>query len=110
MVRPRLAIVPPVLSGEPLLPMTRQVFVDDKGGAWVPHAFDPQRMRYGELANGVALGWAPVPESDMVLVSMFAGNPTEPTEDAITIVLTRDGLREVIANLRSIDDQLGDPA
>lgn len=98
-------ILPP-LDGPP--PMEHAVFIDDAHRAWVPHPFLPDARRALPLRSGLAMGWTPFPEARGALVALWAGNQDSPSEQAIAVALSREGLKAFIADLQSVDRQLED--
>ncbi|WP_236576306.1 hypothetical protein [Sphingobium sp. S8] len=92
---------------EPSAPFAGPILIDDFGNGYFPHAFMPGTATALPICRGLAKGWAPAPEVGGVLLAIFAGNPDEPTDEAVATLLSRDGLRALIADLQSIDQQLG---
>ena len=88
-------------------PFAGPILIDDFGNGYFPHAFLAGAATALPICRGLAKGWAPAPEIGGVLLAMFAGNPDEPTDEALATLLSRDGLRALIADLQSIDQQLG---
>lgn len=101
-----IEIRPADQPGDRLLPLAAPVLIDPDGCGWFPHAHVPGAYVSRDIAIGIGLAWAPVPELDKVLLVLHGGNPRNPSDDAIAAVLTRDGLRGMIADLSSIAAQL----
>jgi hypothetical protein len=100
----------PGLARSPLPPMTSPVLVDDDGRAWVPAAFRAGHYALLPVCEGLALGWTPSAELGRVMLVLVGGNMAEPGDESVVTLLTRTGLRNLIADLQSIDDQLEDRA
>lgn len=90
----------------PIAPFPGPVIINDWGEVFVPHAFFPRSVTSLPLCRGAALGWAPFPEVGGVLLAVFGGNPDAPSDESMAVALSRDGLRALIADLQSIDEQL----
>jgi len=103
-MEPAVTIQPPLAARE-LPPLSTPVLLDETGSAWIPHAWRAGCFTYTPICEGIGAAWTPVPEIGKVLLAFAGGNPFAPTDEAIAIVLSRDGLRELIADLRSIDRQ-----
>lgn len=93
---------------EPLEKMSAPVLLDGAGYAWIPDAHRSGAYQHREVCNGIAIAWAPVPEIERVLLCLAGGHPLDPSDEALTVLITRTGLREIIADLQSIDAQLDD--
>jgi hypothetical protein len=81
--------------------------VNDRGEGFFPHGFFPELAVMMPICRGLGFGWTAAPEVGGILISIFGGNPDEPTDEALATTLSRDGLRALIAGLKSIDKQLG---
>jgi hypothetical protein len=92
----------------PLPPVPEPLLVDERGHAWVPHAFRQGFVTPRIVARGVGLAWWPVAEADGVILSMAAGHPGAPTEEMVVTFLSREGLRGFVRDLASIEAQLAD--
>lgn len=92
----------------PIAPFPDPVVINDWGHVFVPHAFFPRSVISLPLCRGAALGWTPFPEVAGVLLAIFGGNPDALSDESMALTLSRDGLRALIADLQSIDDQLGE--
>lgn len=100
-------VAAPTAAHEPFPPAHDPLLVDESGKAWVPHAFRVGFAAHRSIARGLGVAWWPVQEIDGVVLAIAAGNPAEPTDEAVAATLTRAGLRMLIADLQSIEDQLG---
>lgn len=85
-------------------PMTRPIIVLSSGDRCiVPHPSGFEAV--APIARGTHLAWAHAkPIGDVALVQ-FGGNG-EP--EGLVTILSRDGLRSLIADLQAIDAQMGD--
>lgn len=88
------------------LPMQGTVLYSDNGTVFVPHAFEHGRSVELPLSRGVAVSWAPCPEVDGALFILAAGNLAQPSDEAIAITLSRDGVRALARSLQLIDAQM----
>ncbi|EPR09897.1 hypothetical protein M527_07170 [Sphingobium indicum IP26] len=104
MMSPALEILPP-LADEPVPPFALPVLLDDDGRAWLPHGFRADMFTLTQVCEGIAIGWAPVPELGKVLLHFIGGNPFAPTDEALAAALSKRGLRRMIADLQSIERQ-----
>jgi hypothetical protein len=104
---PFAEILPPE-AHDALPPISAPVLLGSDGRGWIPHAHRPGMYVEREVAIGIGLAWTPVAEAGRVLLCLAGGNPRNPSDEALTVLVSRQGLREMIADLRSIDDQLGD--
>ena len=91
----------------PHAPFVGPILVNDRGEGFFPHAFCPGEVAVLPICRGLATGWTTASDVDGVLLALFAGNPDEPTDESMATLLSRDGLRALIAGLQSIDEQLG---
>ena len=91
---------------EPHAPFSSPIMVNDRGEGFFPHGFYPELAVMMPICRGLGFGWAAAPEVGGVLLSIFGGNPDEPTDEALAAALSREGLRALIAGLQSIDKQL----
>ncbi|MCP3729290.1 hypothetical protein M9978_02515 [Sphingomonas sp. MG17] len=97
-------ICPPQQPVEPLAPMREHILVGPEDGRCVvtnPSGFSA----IAPIGRGIALAWAPAPELGGVALSQFIA--LGPDRGIVTIV-SRPGLKRLIADLQSIDAQLGD--
>ena len=94
------------LLDRPCAPFAAPILVNDRGEGFFPHAFCQGEVMLLPICRGLAMGWAPAPEANGVLLSIFAGNPDTPTDESVATVLSHDGLRALIADLQSIEQQL----
>ena len=95
-----------------LPPIAAPLVVDDHGIVWLP-APDGSGSLIGSYVHaGLRMGWAPVPDLGGLLLVQWGGSASEPgfEEEGVTTFFSRDGLRRLIADLQSIDDQLEQPA
>lgn len=104
---PAVEILPPI-GAEPLAPMRDPVLVSDRGDAWMPHPFYRGMRTLLPLCEGIALAWAPCAPASGILLSLWGGNPDNPSDEAIACTISRNGLRALIRDLQSIDQQWGD--
>lgn len=91
----------------PHAPFPDPILINDHGEGFFPQAFWPGTVAVLPICRGLATGWAAAPEVEGVLLALYAGNPDEPTDESMATLLSRDGLRALIAGLQSIDEQLG---
>lgn len=98
-------ILPPIDSA-PLEPFAIPILLDEEGYAWIPHGFRAGLFMWMHVGEGAAIGWAPIPELDKALVTIWGGNPFAPTDEAIAFVISRRGLRGIIDMLTSIERQM----
>ncbi|MFD1103687.1 hypothetical protein [Sphingobium olei] len=98
-------LLPPI-AAEPIEPFSIPILLDDNGCAWIPDGFQAGCFRLLPVGEGASLGWAPIPEMNKALISIWGGNPFAPTGEAIAIAISRRGLRGIIAGLQSIDAQM----
>lgn len=107
------AIFPPH-GRDPLPPMASHVLLRGDDSAWVPHPFRPGAHVDMRLCAGVAAGWTPLPgygpNAARAIIVLGGGNPAEPTDEMIAFHISRRGLRELIADLQSVVDQMGEGA
>lgn len=98
-------LLPPI-GAEPLAPVPMQILVNENDVAWIPHAFADGWLTAQRVTRGIGLAWTPAPEVDGVLLMIAGGNPDQPTDENVTAFISRKGLRQIIADLQSIDAQL----
>lgn len=95
----------------PLAPFALPLLVRNHGRAghygWVPDVWRHGCTRYVELCEGLALGWTPAPEIDRAVLVVMGGNPAAPSDDHVAATLSREVLRALIADLQSIEAQMG---
>ncbi|WP_051768205.1 hypothetical protein [Sphingobium sp. DC-2] len=96
------------VADHPTAPFPAPILVNDRGEGFFPHAFCAGEVMLMPVCRGLAMGWAAAPEVGGALLSIFAGNPDAPTDESVATLLSRDGLRALIADLQSIDRQLGE--
>ncbi len=93
--------------GPHFAPMQETLLINARGEAWMPRAFEPRGHTPIPICTGMALAWTPT-GADAILC-FHGGNPGEPTDEQLCALMTREGLRALIAGLQSIDTQLADP-
>lgn len=98
-------ILPPI-DAAPIEPFSIPILMDERGVAWLPHGFRPGTFMEMQVGEGASIGWAPIPELNKALVTLWGGNPFAPTDEAIAFVISRRGLRGIIAGLQSIERQM----
>lgn len=97
------ATAPEILPPEgAFAPMPTAIAFPELGVAAVPHPAGGATSV--ELRDGLHLAWAPT-EEDKVLLALFAGRRAE---IGFAVTSSHQGLRELIADLQSIDAQLGE--
>lgn len=103
-----VAEVLPSIDAAPFLPFRDPILITPDGDAWIPHAFRLKLISLQPICQGISLAWAPVPEVGKALLVIAGGNSDAPTEESVAAFVSREGLRNLIADLQSIDDQLGE--
>lgn len=98
-------ILPP-LSACP--PMEHAVIIDDAGRAWLPQPDDHAARRAVPLRHGMQMAWLPFPQVGGALLSLWGGAPHKQGGEALAVAISRTGIRSLIADLQSIDEQLED--
>lgn len=91
---------------DPFPPMRAPLIVTERGEAWVPHPFYPDLTINVPLCEGLAVAWAPCTPVHGIILSIWGGNPENPSDESVTATLTRPGLKRLIADLQSIADQM----
>ena len=86
-------------------PMQEPLLVDERGNAWLPHPFAPGKRIPAPLCEGMAIAWTPARPTHVVL-SLWGGHPENPSDESIGALLSRSGLKRLIADLQSIDQQM----
>lgn len=108
--RDNVATIFPPHGRDPLPPMTSHVLLRGDDSAWVPHPFRPGAHVDMRLCAGVAAGWTPLSASGVadprVIIVLGGGNNAAPTDEMIAFYISRRGLRELIADLQSVADQM----
>lgn len=102
---PSVELLPPI-AADPIAPFAIPILLDDRDCAWIPDGFQAGIFHLMRVCEGAALGWAPVPELNKALVTIWGGNPFAPTGEAIALAMSRRGLRGLIAGLQSIEQQM----
>ncbi|OJY68674.1 MAG: hypothetical protein BGP16_05410 [Sphingobium sp. 66-54] len=102
-------VLPPE-DGDRLPPIPYPILIAENGNGWIPHAFNPGIHVCRPVVRGIGLAWTPAPEVGGLLLCIAGGNPRQPTDEAVATFISRKGLREIIADLQSIDAQLEEPA
>ncbi|PZU13787.1 MAG: hypothetical protein DI606_04255 [Sphingobium sp.] len=102
---PSVELLPPI-EDAPVEPFPFPILLDEAGFAWIPDGFRPGLFQHLPLCEGAALGWAPIPEFNKALIAIWGGNPFAPTGEALALLMSRRGLRGLIAGLQSIEAQM----
>lgn len=97
----------PVASGT-VPPIATPILHTDYSTVFVPHGHYPGMAAELPLSQGLGLAWVPCAEVAGVLLVLWGGNPDDPTDEAIAVTLSRAGMRALIRDLTSIDQQMGD--
>ncbi|MDX3908875.1 MAG: hypothetical protein QHC67_03555 [Sphingobium sp.] len=87
-------------------PMPPPLLISCDGKGWFPDPFMPCAFRLTTICAGLAMGWAEAPELGGAVLNFVGGNENNPTDEAVAVTLTREGLRNLIRDLVSIDAQL----
>lgn len=95
----------PPLGRDMVEPFRSPIYLRDDGTAWVPDAFTAGAYRDQFICEGVAMGWVPIQELGKAILVFAGGNPLAPTDEAVAVALSPRGLRELIADLQSIEQQ-----
>lgn len=86
-------------------PMTEPLLIDGHGFALMPHAYVSGFHLRTFVAEGMGMTWTPL-SADRIILCLVGGNPAAPTNEALATSISRNGLRELIADLQSIDRQM----
>jgi len=87
-------------------PMAPPLLISINGKSWFPDPFIPGAFRLSRISIGLAMGWADAPELGGVVLNFVGGNLEDPTDENVAVSLSREGLRNLIRDLVSIDAQL----
>ena len=99
------AIAPKAQDTPHFPPMQEPLLVDERGNAWLPHPFAPGMRILAPLCEGLAVAWTPASMTHVVL-TLWGGNPDNPSDESIGALLRQPGLKRLIADLQSIDRQI----
>ena len=102
-----IEILPPETELGLTPPLPCPLIVDDDGQVWIPHRFIPGCFTNRPLSEGIGMAWTVDAQIGKPALIFWGGKPDAPSDEVVVTMLSREGLRGLIRELQSIDDQLG---
>lgn len=98
-------ILPPE-GRKPFAQAIEPLIIDERGSAFVPNPFIARCDDLAFVRQGMCLAWWPLPEFQAVVLAIYGGNHSAPSNDSVVTAISREGIEALIADLQSIHDQL----